>query len=181
MRLFLGFLPATAERQIYGVCQRLTVTDELPLRWVPAENWHVTVAFLGEVDERALVGLDAAVEPVAAAFRPFPVTLSRVDWFPSILKPRLLTLQVDANDALLTLQREVAGALRREGFHTENRAYRPHLTLARLKGARRRFNPPALPPVSSIEFQAEELILFESVTGGKASVYRPLQRFELAA
>ena len=92
-----------------------------------------------------------------------------------------LTLRVDASDTLLKLQRDLVGALRREGFHTENRAYRPHLTLARLKGARRRFNPPALPPIATIEFQAEELVLFESVTGGQASAYRPLQRFGLAA
>jgi 2'-5' RNA ligase len=181
MRLFLGFAPALAERHIYGVCQRLTPADELPLKWVPAENWHVTVAFLGEVDERALARLDAAVEPVTAMFRPFSLALSGLDWFPSTLKPRLLTLKVETSDALLSLQREVVGALRREGFHTENRAYRPHLTLARLKGARRRFNPPALPPVATIEFQAEELVLFQSITGGQASVYRPLQRFELAA
>ena len=181
MRLFLGFVPVSAERSIYGACERLTPTDELPLKWVPPENWHVTVAFLGEVDDRALARLDAAVEPVVSALPAFTLSATGLQWFPSIMKPRLLTLDIEASEALVTLQREVVAALRREGFHTESRTYRPHLTLARLKGARKRFQPPALPPVAPFEFPAEALVLFESVTGAPSSLYRPLQHFELAA
>lgn len=181
MRLFLGFSPTAAERHIYDVCQRLQTADELPLHWVPAENWHVTVAFLGEVDERDLVRLDAAVAPLVADSAAFPLTFSSVEWFPSALKPRLLTLRLEDDDALLGMQRGVVSALRSEGFHSENRSYRPHLTLARLKTARRRFQPPALPPVNPFHCEARELMLFESVSGGHAPVYRPLQGFELAA
>ena len=181
MRLFLGFLPTAAERQVYSASQRLQRADELPLKWVPPENWHVTVAFLGEVDEKALVHLDAAIAPVVAGATPFSFSFSEMAWFPSIFKPRLLTLMVEPDATLSALQREVVSALRREGFHTENREYRPHLTLARLKGARRRFQPPALPPIPAFSCEAQELVLFESITGGPASVYRPLQSFELAA
>lgn len=179
MRLFLGLMPATAERHIYGVCQRLTPAEQLPLQWVPMENWHITVAFLGNVEPSSLVGLDAAVAPVVAEFTPFAFTLSALEWFPSVTKPRLLALRVDACDSLVALQREITGALRREGFHTENRPYRPHLTLARLKGSRKRFNPPALPPIASFACRPRELVLFESLPGRRAPVYRPVQTFEM--
>jgi 2'-5' RNA ligase len=159
----------------------MTPAEKLPLNWVPAENWHVTVAFLGEVQSRSLARLDAAVAPAAAACPPLSLTLSALEWFPSPLKPRLLTLRVDADEALLTLQSDVVAALRREGFHTENRPFRPHLTLARLRGSQKRFNPPALPPIPTFDFEPRELLLFESVRAGRAPVYRPLQHFELAA
>ena len=180
MRLFLGFLPAAAERKVYGVCQRLANADKLPLNWAPMENWHVTVAFLGNVEPQALVSLDAAVAPAVAKFSPFAFTLSALEWFPSVTKPRLLALRVDACDSLVALQRDITGALRREGFHTENRPYRPHLTLARLKGSRKRFNPPALPPIVPFDCQPEELVLFESLPGKRAPVYRPVRTFEMA-
>jgi 2'-5' RNA ligase len=181
MRLFFGFAPSEAERNIYHVCERLMDSDELPLRWVPAENWHVTVAFLGEVPVKSLARLGDAAEPVIQQCAPMRLNITAVEWFPSSLKPRLLTLRVEANEALTGLQAELAAALRREGFHTENRPYRPHLTLARLKGSRKRFNPPGLPHVNEFELSAEELYLFESVQGRRATSYRPVQRFEMAA
>lgn len=180
MRLFLGFVPA-AERELYGVSERLTSTEKLPLNWVPHENWHVTLAFLGEVPARSLARLDQVLAPVAAESAPLTLRFNALEWFPSPLKPRLLTLQVDASDALVRLQARVAAGLRREGFHTENRAYRPHLTLARLKGSRTRFNPPALPPINPFECTGREFLLFESVRSGHAPSYRPIQHFELAA
>ena len=119
--------------------------------------------------------------PGRRACPPLSLTLSDLEWFPSPLKARLLTLRVDAGENLLRLQADVTAALRREGFHTENRPYRPHLTLARLRGTRKLFNPPALPPVAPFELEARELLLFESVQGGKTPLYRPIQHFELAA
>jgi 2'-5' RNA ligase len=181
MRLFLGFMPAAAERQIYGVCQRMAHGGQLPLQWVPMENWHVTAAFLGNVEPQAMVSLDAAVAAVVTEFPPFTFTLSALEWFPSVTKPRLLALRVDACVRLLAFQSELARALRREGFHTESRPYRPHLTLARLKGSRQRFNPPALPPITPFDCRPEELVLFESLPGRRAPVYRPVQVFEMPA
>ena len=152
MRLFLGFPPQRAERTIYGLCDRLSSSPELPeglpLRWVPPENWHITLVFLGEVAERSLGKLVDTVAPIAGACPGIPVNFESLEWFPSPLKPRMLTLGVEQAPALMTLQAEVSSALRREGFHSERRAYRPHLTLARLKGSRKLVAPPALLPIA---------------------------------
>ena len=102
-----------------------------------------------------------------------------MEWFPSPLKPRMLTLKVEAAPSLMALQTEVAGALRREGYHSERRSYRPHLTLARIKGSRKLLAPPALLPITPIEAGLDELVLFESQV--KERRYIPLQHMELAA
>ncbi len=183
MRLFLGFAPARAERDIYGLCDRLGspngLPEELPLRWVPPENWHITVVYLGNVAERALGRLSDTVATVMRDQPHMSVTLDGLEWFPSPLKPRLLAMHVAAHPQLMELQAAVASALRREGFHSEQRAYRPHLTLARLKGSRKLLDPPPLPPAKPIKVELNELVLFESHQGSRP--YTPLQRFGMAA
>ncbi len=179
MRLFLGFPPAHSERDIYSLCQRLELPDALPLRWVPPENWHITLVFLGEVQERSLAVLDRLLAPILEDSPPLPAPLVALEWFPSPLKPRMLTLKVEASEPLMGLQAEVVSALRREGFHSERRAYRPHMTLARLKGSRRLVDPPALLPITPIREELTELVLYESHRRERR--YVPLQRFGMAA
>lgn len=185
MRLFLGFAPAGAERELFGLCDRLSQGERsgLPggdtLRWVPPENWHITVAFLGEVNERNLGKLSDVIAPIVQERAPLYAELDGLEWFPSPLKPRMLALHVNPTPALLELQSAVSASLRREGFQLENREYRPHLTLARLKGSRKQFEPPALMPIQPMTAELSELVLFESHQGARP--YVPVQRFELAA
>ncbi len=179
MRLFLGFAPDSVERAVYSLCDRLEMPDTLPLRWVPPENWHITAVFLGETAAASVGRVVDAVDPVASRHAPLSVSLDCLEWFPSALKPRLLTLRVEPAPALMTLQAELAAALRRAGFHSEQRSYRPHLTLARLKGSRKLVTPPALLPITPMAAQLDELVLFESQL--KERRYVPLQRMELAA
>jgi 2'-5' RNA ligase len=180
MRLFLGFSAHSAERRIYDCCEALPLDPDLPLRWVPPENWHVTLAFLGEVTEQLLHSLAEAIEPVVAASRRMSLPLVGLEWFPSPSKARLLAMTAEAPEPLSALQRDLVAALGRAGFHTENRVYRPHLTLARYRGARKRFAPPELPLVKVIEMPLEAVTLFQSIPGKRAPVYQPLQDFGLA-
>ena len=180
MRLFLGFSALAAERRIYDCCQGLPLDPNLPLRWVPPENWHVTLAFLGEVAEHLLHSLLEVIGPVVSAGHRMQLPLAGIEWFPSPSKARLLAMSAQAPERLCALQRELVAVLGREGFHTENRRYRPHLTLARYRGARKHFTPPPLPPIQSIELVLEEVTLFQSIAGKAAPVYQPLQQFELA-
>jgi 2'-5' RNA ligase len=179
MRLFLGFAPENAERAVYNLCDQLALPDELPLRWVPPENWHITVVFLGDLPERDLGRVVDTVAPIVQDCAPMEVTLEELAWFPSAMKPRLLTLGVETAPALMSLQADVAAALRRAGFHSEQRAYRPHLTLARLKGSRKLVTPPALLPITPVSARLDELVLFESQVRERR--YIPLQRIGLAA
>jgi 2'-5' RNA ligase len=167
------------ERDIYEICQRLEASDDLPLRWVPADSWHVTLVFLGEVSERSLGTLVDAVTPLLERTPRMQLALTHLGWFPSAMKPRLLVLHAEPCAPLMQLHSDLAAELRREGFHSERREYRPHLTLARLQGSRKQFNPPALPPIRPLQLELSEVVLFESVPGGHSRDYKPLHRFGL--
>jgi 2'-5' RNA ligase len=167
------------ERDIYEICQRLEATEELPLNWVPAASWHVTLVFLGEVAERSLGTVVDAIAPILERAPPLQLPLTHLGWFPSAMKPRLLVMHAEPTAPLMQLHSKLAAELRREGFHSERREYRPHLTLARLQGARKQFNPPALPPIKPLQLELTEVMLFESVQGGHSRDYKSLHRFGL--
>ena len=93
MRLFLAFPLSSAEsRAVYATCERFSPEERAPLRWVPADNWHVTVLFLGEVAEHLVCTLAELLEPVVALYQCMSLGLDHLVWFPNTSKARLLAL-----------------------------------------------------------------------------------------
>ncbi len=101
-------------------------------RWVDADNLHLTLAFIGEVDPRQADDLDAALSGVSAPR--FDLTLKGCGCFGD-RSPHALWAGVEANPALDHLQAKVESALRRAGGDIERRRFTPHVTLAYLRGA----------------------------------------------
>ena len=97
-------------------------------RWVDPGNYHLTLRFIGEVDEGMAADIDAALAQIRA--RPFALTLAGIGQFGE----RMLWVGVEKNPALLHLRDKVESALVRLGLEPEARRYAPHVTLARLKG-----------------------------------------------
>lgn len=102
-------------------------------RWTAADNFHLTVRFIGEVDGHAY---DDVVDALALVRAPgFDLVLSRVDHFGKGDKARVLWIGVEKNPALIHLHGRVESALVRAGLEPEGRKYSPHVTLARLERA----------------------------------------------
>lgn len=106
--------------------------------WVPAENLHLTLQFLGEQPEERLAAAEAALEDAAAESAPIEVALHGVGAFPGLERPRILWVGI-AHGALelRALQARVAAALARQGFPPEERPWHPHLTIGRVHDDRR--------------------------------------------
>ena len=99
-------------------------------RWVDPQNFHLTLAFIGEVDRH---GFDGAIEALSAIDAPaFDMRLSGAGFFGD-KKPHALWAGVEPSQGLNHLQAKVETALRREGFALEKRKFKPHVTLAYLK------------------------------------------------
>ncbi|HHL39943.1 MAG TPA: RNA 2',3'-cyclic phosphodiesterase [Deltaproteobacteria bacterium] len=151
--------------------------------WVRPENVHLTLKFLGQVDE-ALVGpLGEAVAGAASGVRPFRLTTGRVGAFPSLAAPRVVWLGVEPCEALSLLHRRIDDALGELGFERESRPFRPHLTLCRIRSAaegRRlgRFIGRTAPAVNA-SFLVESVTLFKSVLGAGGPRYAALARARL--
>ena len=107
--------------------------DHVPCaKWRPRENLHITLAFYGELAETVIEDLDAQLACIAA--RPLPLRLAGAGHFSIGGEPSALWLGVEDNAALRDLARSCAKAARGAGAQVERRLYRPHLTLAYLRG-----------------------------------------------
>ena len=131
MRLFIALnLPKKERERIYRVARRFR-EEEMPIRWLEAENFHVTLKFLGEVRQDRVPAVEEAVARVAGSTKSFTTEFGGFGAFPTIRRPRTVWLGVGANPELRCLKQDVEWALGDVGFDAETRAFHPHITLGR--------------------------------------------------
>jgi RNA 2',3'-cyclic 3'-phosphodiesterase len=151
-------------------------------RWVPPENWHVTVKFMGRTWPRLRDWVEEACREVAASIRPFRLAMDGMGAFPGPTRARVLWVGLsDREGSLPALARALDDRLARE-FRPEKRPFRSHLTVAR-------FNPPvpmrddaeALKDVviEADPFQVRSLVLYRSHLSPRGARYEALERFRL--
>lgn len=130
LRLFVGLaLPEQIRQRLTLLCQGVPGA-----RWVRPESLHLSLRFIGEVDEAQAEDIDAGLADIRAP--EFAVTLDGVGRFGSGRRVRVLWAGVQAPDALHHLQAKVESAVVRAGCEPEGRRFTPHVTLARLKDAK---------------------------------------------
>jgi len=158
--------------------------DKRDVRWVRLEGLHLTLRFLGPTVEEGIPDVAAAVDRAAAAIEPFEVAIGGAGAFPSVARPRALWLGVTAGaNELGAAARILDDRLAEVDWSRDDRAYRAHLTLARSDGVRtgpevaRRLIAAA--EGFETRFQAESLVLFESISGGGPARYEPLHQARL--
>lgn len=123
LRLFVGIeLPPELKLKVSTLCAGVPEA-----RWVDPGNLHLTLRFIGEVDEGLASDIDAALMRVEAPR--FAVALAGIGQFGT----RSLWVGVEKNPTLHHLQTKVESALQRVGLAPETRRYAPHVTLARLR------------------------------------------------
>jgi RNA 2',3'-cyclic 3'-phosphodiesterase len=105
------------------------------IRWVSAEAIHLTVQFLGDVREEELPEIERGLSQRLSALEPFDIACRGLGVFPSQRRPRVLWVGLQG-DGLARLADSVETVLSPLGFPPEEREFRPHITLGRLRSAR---------------------------------------------
>ena len=148
-------------------------------RWVAAENLHITLRFVGEVQEDRIDDIVAAVEAVRAPA--FEIAPGGTGHFGTRRRVDTVWVGIERSPEITALHARIDSALVRAGLPPERRKYAPHITVARLRGAREGkvlgwleatggfFAPPA-----------DGFRLYESSLGRGGPVYTPLAEFALS-
>jgi 2'-5' RNA ligase len=201
MRLFLCVeLPAATRQALRALQQTLEATLrahslQTIVRWSPAESMHLTLRFLGETgpDQRRV--LERSLATLAAQAEPTRLEVSGLGVFPSYRRPSVLWSGVDGTPAglqrLHALQRCTEDAARAAGFAAEERAWSPHLTLARFKreaspatlaAAGALLRSAAIDTVQALErhpLPVDSVLLMRSDLRPAGAIYTPLAHYRL--
>ena len=148
-------------------------------RWARVEGLHVTLKFIGHVDDAVVEQIKAALASIKAA--PFEVKFTDVGFFPNPNAARVFWAGVDGGDHLPRLASTIDAALEKLGFPRETKPYHPHLTLARTSSRPLRELKPLLtdPPPQFGTMTAREFFLYQSQPQKGGSKYTKLERFGL--
>src|SRR5512134_1260994 len=175
-RLFVGIaFPDDVRQRLGGLCSGLPGA-----KWIDPENMHLTVRFIGEVGGAQAEDIDVALRRVVAPG--FGLLISGVDCFESGGKVHTLWAGIEKQPLLLHLYGKVESALVRAGCEPERRKFKPHITLARLRGGGAKrialfiqaHNQFAIGP-----FSVDHFTLFRSHLGSEKAHYEPLADYGL--
>jgi len=175
MRLFAGIaLPDEVARSLAALQAGVPGA-----RWQTREQLHLTLRFIGEVDERDRAAIDDALATISAPT--FSLELKGVGSFGG-RRPHALWAGVAVDDALLHLQRKIESALQRIGLEADGRKYTPHVSLAKLKGTQNGHVVDFLTDhalYASEPFAVNGFILYSSLLTPNGSIYRAEKAFRL--
>lgn len=135
VRTFIALDPGRAIRDRIKALQESLARTGADVKWVEADNLHLTLLFLGEVDNRDLVPVCQAVAEVAQQCQPFDLAFAGAGCFPNLRRPRTLWIGVSQGAAeVCALHDALEVPLLALGcYRREERQFKPHLTLGRIR------------------------------------------------
>lgn len=131
MRLFIGINIPKKQRIRIDRAVRSLREDGLPVRWVDPDSFHITLKFLGDVRRERLAAIQEALARVASGNRPFTAKITVFGAFPTVRKPRVLWLGVEATPEFRCMKQDLEWAMGDVGFEAETRSFHPHVTVGR--------------------------------------------------
>lgn len=152
---------------------------ELPCRWTKTENLHITLVFIGEVEEGRLLEIRKVVSEVVQNYKAFNVDLKRISYSPEKILPPRMIWAIGESEEFNSLKKELEKKL---SVPEDKKSYL-HITLARIRGWEwRKIEPEERPEVGEnigLSFKAESIELMESVLKISGPEYKILESYKL--
>jgi len=110
---------------------------DIKIRWSRPENIHLTLSFLGDIDESQILMAKNAIKVSSTQYTPLNLSAKRVGVFPNMKRPKVLWIGLGGQiDILSAIQKKLNQNLERSGFNIEKRPFKGHLTIGRIKGGK---------------------------------------------
>jgi RNA 2',3'-cyclic 3'-phosphodiesterase len=180
IRAFIAFsLPEMITTRICDIQERLK-SYRLPVRWVRPGKVHLTLKFLGDIPVNSIDGIAEVIEDTVREYSPLKLITKGLGVFPGIKKPRVLWIGISGDiKPLLEIQGNLEKKLEIKGFAKENRPFKSHLTLGRIKGhihSEELFDIlRSFSDFKSESFEANELVLYKSELKTAEALYTKLK------
>lgn len=182
LRSFIAIPLSVQQKQRIATLQQ-QLQQLLPGLKIPKpETLHLTLLFLGEQTREQLAKVGRTMLSIGRKKKNFNVELQGLDFFPARQRPRILWLGLKPRAELIDLHRQLAVELDKQGLATEQRPYRPHLTVARFMRATE-YNNQLCPFLthSCGSLKIDRMILFSSKLTSRGAIHTPLTTVRLSA
>lgn len=180
LRCFIAVeIPDAMKEAVHEIIAELKKTGA-DVKWVPAENIHITLKFLGNTEEGLVEAIKEGLSKKLTAYHPFYIKISGIGYFPAKRPPRVIWVGIEESGDLLSLYEAVESEVVRLGFIPEERPFSPHLTIGRVKSARR--TPQLLEKIEKIRqldfgsLEVKEASLMKSELRPKGAEYHCLAK-----
>ena len=186
MRLFVAVdLSTEIKDKINGLLQKIVKTNA-DVKWVKPENIHITIKFLGEVEEKKVDIINCKLKETVSFFPVFDVNVRGVGSFPDWKNPRVIWIGIDrGKEELKKLVETTEEIFHKElGFKKEERDFNAHITIARVRSFDNISKLKEVMDASDSEFgrfKVKELILMNSKLTPEGPIYVPISRFSLVS
>jgi RNA 2',3'-cyclic 3'-phosphodiesterase len=182
-RLFIALGASDIYKEALPYIKKLKTNfgqKEISVQWVPEDNWHITLVFLGETSVELIPKIKERLLSVCHKSQTFKLHISDFGGFPDTQGARVVWLGVQRSQALLNLQTEIETELSKFGLMPEAREYWPHLTVGRLRNKKSIVD--AISPVVRKkvgDLYVDEVRLYESTLAQPYPKYEILEKFSL--
>ncbi len=182
IRVFIAIaLPAPLQQKLDQAAGLLKNDQTRAVRWVAGKNIHLTLKFLGEVDTNKIEAINRVIEAESRQVSPFTLSAGGAGAFPSLHRPRVVWIGVQAPPRLAELAAAIDRGTQQLGFPGEDRPFSPHLTLGRVSQNASPQEMQAIGQVLSTTkigelggFEVTQVTLFRSDLQRSGAVYTPL-------
>lgn len=187
MRAFIAIeLPKDLKNALSQLQEQLRKTAA-DVKWVQPDNIHLTLKFLGEIDEKKLDKISLILDKIAISNKCFQISFSTLGAFPKMSSPRIIWVGIEKGDMeTKKIACELEGEIEKIGIPKENRPFSTHITIGRIKSA---LNQQMLTQElnqledyfteKKLQFKAERITLFKSTLLPEGATYEPLKVINL--
>ena len=148
------------------------------IRWLPKENYHLTLSFLGNVEYELISNLQLSLEENLSSSKAFRFRFLEITPFPFSGTPKIVAAMLEYSEELNDLKYNIAKCVRTFVISTDSRRFTPHVTLGRLKSRSRKsiaFQPQQI----FLEGVSDKVVIFQSDLTQKGAVYTSLGEISL--
>ncbi len=135
MRCFIAIeLPETAKTALFDL-QRDLAKCGSDVRWVKPDNIHLTLQFLGDIEENIVESIIGSIKGTCCKHSAFKLEIAGINVFPNLRSPSVLWVGLGSHEYLSAIQMDIETKMTSLGIKPENRRFIPHLTLGRFKSS----------------------------------------------
>lgn len=173
---------AEIQNTLYAIQKNLQKSG-VQVKWVAPKNIHITLKFLGDIDEESINPICQTIEPITHAASSFAVRLGKLNVFPETQSPRIILVRLQtSDDTLVQLNQTISMRLKILNIPPENKEFTPHATIGRIKSPKnsaflkKKISEIIVPEIIQT---VDQITFYKSTLTPRGAIYNVIKQFPL--